>query len=216
MNVRGQSSLKGAYLLLILAGLWLVPTLVVAFSPLRAQALVPELFGSGKLKQANLSIDIKKTTSYTSSLFTSRDNSSSSVNKTSPDKGDKSKVNNSSDTSTTSAPSTKTTTPTGSTTSVPTPKQAATYPTLSLVAKPLKAVTLPAATLVSAGAAPVPSPVVLTDGRPRLVVLEPSDEGWRVFGVAWYWWVAMIILGGGGAIATREFRRVTKTEETWA
>ena len=216
MNVRGQSSLKGAYLLLILAGLWLMPPLVVAFSPLRVQALVPELFGSGKLRQANLSIDIKKTTSYTSSLFTSRNSSSSSVNKTSPDKGDKSKVNNSSDTSTTSAPSTKTTTPTGSTTSAPTPKQAATYPTLSLVAKPLKAVTLPAATLVSAGAAPVPSPVVLTDGRPRLVVLEPSDEGWRVFGVAWYWWVAMIILGGGGAIAMREFRRVTKTEETWA
>lgn len=209
MSGRGQVALRRVYLLFILSGFWLVASLIITLFPLRAHALVPELFDSAKSTFKSLDNETKKIPGLPRVPIPNDDNSSGG--------GSKSGKGGTVSSSGTSSSTSNNTASSGSgTTSKPATTPLATYPTLSLATKPLGATPLPTTTLASAETHTGTSGVAVSDGKPRLVLLEPSDEGWRVLGIAWYWWLAAAILFAAGGIAMREFRRISKVKETWA
>ena len=201
MSWRGQGHFKKLYLVLVLSAFWLVSSLVITLFPFRAHALVPELLDSTD----SLVRSTGQKTKLLQSLLNSQNNSSdnSGSRSSSSSNADDQTAANTTDTS-------------SAATTGDSKKASHASSTIHLAASPLEMVASPAAELASSDAAGVVkgASVVATDGRPRLVLLEPSDEGWHVLGLAWYWWLAAVILAGSGSIAMREFRRLTKVEDS--
>ncbi len=43
-------------------------------------------------------------------------------------------------------------------------------------------------------------------------ILRPSNQGWELFGIAWYWWLAMLGVGYGSVVAFKKLRN-TRVKE---
>jgi hypothetical protein len=61
--------------------------------------------------------------------------------------------------------------------------------------------------VVSTDANPVVTGVPETDRNASIAAVAPSEDGWRVFGVAWYWWLLLGVVGG---FALQRFRGVLR------
>lgn len=202
MSRRGLVPRYGTYLFFSLVGFLLASILMTVFTPQRAHALMPELL------QSTTSV-LQKTTNRTTRLVPIL---RPILQPSSPAPSTGGGSNSPSD----SVSSSGSATPVGETN---TPQdtdnegqKAGTYTPLALAAAPLTPVQKPVATLASTAATPARN-TSINDGQQRLVLLEPSDEGWRFIGIAWYWWLACAIIFAAASIVMREFKRFAVVKE---
>lgn len=215
MNWRGQTPFKSYYLLLLLPTFLAISALIVILFPLRTHALVPELLDSTKSTLTNVRKQLKPLPSL-SSLVTPEASppTNSGGGASTPPKSNPVRSSGSQKQSAPTSTSASSSDAAEAESSVKS-KEAAVYPTLPLATAPLETVRPPQATLANAeiDGRTSKQPALLSAGKLQLVLLEPSSEGWQVLGLAWYWWLAGIILLGGGGIAMRELRRVMNVKD---